>query len=326
MINKELLEQMNPTDNQVPIFMVETPVLFITFARPEYARRTFNAIKKARPRKLYFYSDKAREDRPDEILRNNQIREYINEVDWDCDLKLYFREKHSGDIDTSLWGAYDWIFENEEQAILLEEDCLPSLPFFDFCDQLLPLYKDDKRIWLISGNNFIEGYNPNGYDYFFNYFPYMYGWASWRDRWQKINRGPLPYEKIKEYRLFDQIYTNRKASSEALKFTRKIINTPAWDYRFTMTMKCNGGFDIIPKINLVSNIGLTGEHNKGNPSTFHNRELPDFEKYNISNPPPFVVPDYGYTQEWYDLYYLKRRTLLYKIKSRIIKLYYKYLG
>jgi len=298
--------------------MVNTPVLFITFARPEYARKTFNAIKKAKPSILYFYSDKGREDVPDEIERNDQVRAMVDEIDWDCDLKTFFRETHAGSIDDSLWGAYDWIFENEEQAILLEEDCVPSIAFFDFCDQLLPRYKDDKRIWVISGNNFIEGYNPNNYDYFFSYFPYMWGWASWRNRWQKIIRDPLPYEKIKEYRLFDQIYVDPVAAKQALLFTRKIVNTPCWDYRFTISMKCNGGFGIIPRVNLVSNIGVTGEHNRGNQSIFHGGNLPDFEKYSINSHPPFIVPDFGYSKKWYDSYYLRRKRLFYRIKRRIL--------
>jgi len=299
--------------------MGDIAVLFATFARPDYARQTFNAIKKAKPKKFYFYSNKGRADKPDEIERNNQVRALVDEIDWDCELKTYFREEYV-DIYESLWGAYDWIFENEEQAIILEEDCVPSLAFFDFCEQLLPKYKDDQRVWVISGNNFIEGYNPNSYDYFFSYFPYMYGWASWRNRWQKVIRDRLPYEKIKEYRLFDQIYINPTAVKQALKFTEKIVDTPAWDYRFTISMKCHGGFGIIPKVNLVSNIGISGEHNKGNQSVFHKKTLPDYDKYKISKPPPFIVPDYGYSKHWYDSYYLRKNSLIYKVKNRLLGL------
>jgi hypothetical protein len=299
--------------------MVETAVLLVTFARPEYARKTFDAIRNAKPKKLYFYSDKARKDKPGEIERNNQIRAYVDEIDWDCQLKVFFRDEHSGGIDASLWSAYDWVFKNEEHAIILEEDCVPSLAFFDFCDQLLPKYKLDQRIWVISGNNFIEGYNPNGYDFFYSSFPYMYGWASWSDRWNKVIRGELPYEKIKEYRLFDQIYGDRRAAKQALNFTGKIINTPCWDYRFTISMKCHGGFGIVPKVNLVSNIGIFGEHNSGNGSIFHARKLPAFEKYQISHTPPFIVPDFGYSKYWFDSYYLKKTKSLFKIKNRLLR-------
>ncbi len=301
---------------------MKTPVLFVTFARPDYARQTFNAIKKAKPEKLYFYSNKARKDNSVEIQRNEQIRGFINEIDWNCNLKTYFRDEYV-DIYTSLWSALDWVFENEEQAIILEEDCVPSIAFFDFCNQLLPAFKNDPRIWLISGNNFNDSYNPNGYDYFFSYFPYMYGWASWRDRWHKVIREPLPYEKIKEYRLFEQIYADRVAAKTALKFAKKIVNTPAWDHRFTISMKCNGGFGIIPRINLVSNIGLSGEHNQGKKSIFHAKVLPDFGEYIISKTPPFIVPDYGYSRHWYDSYHRKKTKLLSRVKKRVFHLFEK---
>jgi len=305
--------------NEVKKPKVMAPVLFITFARLEYARKTFDAIKLAKPAKLYFYSNKARSDRPEEFVQNDHIREFIKEINWECDLQTFFRDEYV-DIYTSLWSAIDWIFKNEEDAIILEEDCVASMAFFDFCEQLLSLFKEDHRIWVISGNNFIENFNPNSYDYFFSYFPYLYGWASWRDRWQKVYRDRLPVEKIKEYQLFNQIYVEPAAAKRALKFTEKIVDTPAWDYRFTISMKCQGGFGIIPRVNLVSNIGLSGEHNKGGESIFHKRILPDIEKYNINAHPPFVVPDYGYSKYWYDSYYLKKKNIYYKLKKGLLRL------
>lgn len=298
------------------MYQNSVPVLFITFARHDYARQTFDGIKKARPSKLYFYSNKARIDKPEELERNNIIRSFIKEIDWECNLKTYFREEYV-DVYSSLWSAIDWIFNNEEQAIILEEDCVPSLAFFDFCNQLLPKFKDDLRIWVLSGNNLIEGYNPNGYDYFYSYFPYLYGWASWRNRWQKVIRSRLPYEEILQYKLFDQIYVKPMAVKQALNFTRKIVETPAWDYRFTISMKCNGGFGVIPRINLVSNIGVKGVHNSRFSGFVHKRTLPENREYLIARLPPFVFPDYNYTQQWYKTYYLKKNRIYYKICNRI---------
>lgn len=301
--------------------MTKTPVLFAPYVRPEYARRTFDAIKKAKPEKLYFYCDKAREDRPLDIKKNNEIRAYLNEIDWNCEVKTFLREKHVGDVYASLWSAFDWVFENEERAIILEEDCVPSLQFFDFCDQLLEKYKDDERIWVISGNNFADNYNPNGYDYFYSFFPYMWGWATWRSRWKKVIRDRLPYESIKKYQLFDQIYADKKAARKAYKFTEKIIDTPSWDYRFTISMKCNGGLGVIPKTNLVSNIGIVGANNNGNQNFFHNRPLPETDRYEIKNTPPFVVADYGYSRHWFKVYYMNTtRKLIFKLKKKLFQL------
>lgn len=107
---------------------MDTAVLFETFARPQYARQVFDQIKKAKPKKLYFYSNKARVDRPDEVRNNEEIRSWVKEIDWDCELHTFFREEYV-DVYTSVQGAMDWVFENEEQAIVLEDDCVPSVAF-----------------------------------------------------------------------------------------------------------------------------------------------------------------------------------------------------
>lgn len=274
------------------------PVLFATFARPEYARKTFDQIKKAKPKSLYFYSNKARKDNPEEICKNEIIRAYIREIDWECDLKTYFREEYV-DVYTSLYSAYDWVFDNEEQAIILEEDCVPSLAFFDFCEQLLPLYKDDIRIWLISGNNLIEGYNPNGYDYIFTRYAYQYGWATWSSRWKKIIRGDIPVEKMINYKLFKQLYISDNAANYQVEHAENAYNSQSWDLKLGLTIKCNGGFGIVPTSNLVSNIGIKGENNSIRNRKFHDKIIPNANSYKILKHPDFVIPDFSYEKYFF---------------------------
>ena len=145
--------------------MVQSPVLFITFSRPEYARQTWESIKLAQPKVLYFYSNKARADRVEEQERNDEIRSYIKEINWDCDLHLFFQVEHV-DIYTSLRSAISWLFNNETEGIILEEDCVPTMAFFSFCDQMLSYYRDEQKVWCISGDNYLD-YSPKGKDYFF---------------------------------------------------------------------------------------------------------------------------------------------------------------
>ena len=297
--------------------LFDLPVLFITFARPDYARQTFDAIKRAKPQKLYFYSNKARTDHEDEVKRNEKVRSFIKEIDWECKLELFFRDEYV-DMFTSIWGAIDWIFENEEQAMILEEDCVPSVAFFHFCDQLLTEYKHDQRIWLLSGNNIVSNYNQNNYDYIYSYFPYLYGWASWRDRWKKIFKDKLPYEEIVNYKLLNHIYFSKKYAKQALSRIKEIINTPAWDYRFQLAMKCNGGLGIIPKENLVTNIGLFGENSKGKANMLLHNPLSNKNIYNISKKPPFVVVDYDYNLFFLKHYY-RKKNIFFRIIKRLKK-------
>jgi len=289
------------------------PVLFITFARPEYARKTFDAIKAAKPSKLYFYSDKAHSDKPDEIDRNNQIRDFVvKETDWECELKTFFRDENAG-LYASMLGAIDWVFENETQAIILEEDIVPSLAFFDFCEQLLPKFKDDFRVYYLSGTNLFENYNPNGYDYIFTRRGYYYGFATWKSRWQKVERKNIPFEEMNRYDI-NRFYgltkqqTNylNESEEEAYRFLQTNGSNPCWDYALGFTLKKEGAFGIIPVKNLVKNIGVSGIHSSGAISIAHNLNTSTSDKYIINNPPPFVIPDFKYDKHHVEIFYNKR--------------------
>ena len=303
--------------------IADIPVLYFPFSRPQYARKTFEAIKKAKPKKFYFYCDKAREAFEEEKKNNDVIREYIKEVNWDCELKTWFRDKNIGAYQ-SILDAIDWFFENEEMGIILEEDCLASLAFFDFCRQLLSMYKDDYRVWYIGGNNLIEKYYLGKYDYYFTPFAYQWGWATWRSRWMKIQRNGFDISEIKNYGLYNQLYANKKAAKKACNWlTRQtkttIFKTLSWDYMFNISMRCNGGFGICPKINLSANIGIVGLNNAEYNKRYHNLYIPlDQQYYSIVNHPPFVVSDYNYNKAFFKHILLKKESsLITKIIKKI---------
>lgn len=241
--------------------MVNTPVLFETFARPEYARQSFDAIKVAKPKVLYFYSNKAREDRPDEIRRNEEVRAFIKEIDWECELHTYFRDEYV-DVFTSLWGSLNWFFSCVEEGIILEEDCVPSLAFFDYCEKLLERYRDNSKIRLISGDNFTPEFNPEGYDYFYSHMTHIYGWATWRDRWMDLDRSMSQWDEIKKNK-FIRYYPHvleRLYYGFIIDQTFKIKNEEfrSWDTLTIYNMIKNGEVSVVPKYNLVINIGAIG--------------------------------------------------------------------
>lgn len=277
--------------------MVNTPVLFETFARPDYARQVWDAIKASKPRSLYFYSNKAREDRPDEIKRNEEIRSFVKEIDWECDLHIWFREEYV-DVYTSLKGAVDWVCENEEAWIALEEDVVPTPAFFSFCDQMIDYYKDDLRVWNISGDNFLN-INPGGYDYIFSHYHWMYGWATWRSRWRLIDWEHFNIEETVHSGVINRLYKT-KAQAEKVKDNiichRSFIeNTKCWDYVFSLVCDQRNAVEVVPSEHLITNIGLDGAHHKNGGKTIFNRESTyEGNNYLITQRPPFVLCDYEY--------------------------------
>ena len=298
--------------------MVENPVLFITFVRPEYARKSWDAIKAAQPKTLYFYSNKGRADKEGEIERNEEIRSYIKEIDWDCDLHTWFREE-TVDVYKSLFGAISWLFENEEQGIILEEDCVASLAFFDYCDQLLPKYKDDYRIWMISGDNYFEDKLEINYDYFFSQSFQIYGWASWRTRWNQIDwdKG-IDFNALFDEKVIEANIRNRKCQKAYIKDLNNlrdfIERTRCWDMTFNIYGKLNNALAIVPSSNLVENVGLSGSHSGQEKKGWNNVAVTYSQRsYNTQRYPRFVAPYLQYDIIAFKEQYIKVYGLYYRI-------------
>lgn len=293
--------------------MVKTPILFETFVRDDFARQVFEVIKKAKPCKLYFYSNKGR-NKDNEIERNDKIRSWVKEVDWDCELHTFFRDE-CVDVYTSLKGAVDWVFENEESAIVLEDDVVPTLAFFDFCDQMIEKFKDDRRVWNVSGDNFWN-LNPSGYDYIFSHYHWTYGWATWKDRWLSVSWNDPKIDEFVDSGLFYRLYKTFKQGTYQNKFfkeTKEFINrTKCWDFMFGLAADQSNSCSVYPKEHLVTNIGLTGAHHQKDVKTYVNNEASNIGvSYPIVREPLFVFADQEFDYQLFKLMFpLKKRIKL----------------
>lgn len=235
----------------------DTAVLLLVFNRLETTKKVFRQIQKLKPSKLYIASDGARKHIKNEDLKVNEIREYIlNNIDWDCHIKTKFHDHNLG-CKYSVSSSISWFFKHEPKGIILEDDCLPSANFFDFCQEMLETYKDDKRIWHITGSNFHNGLSFGDGSYYFSNFSYVWGWATWADRWQNYDVEMSKFQVLKKNGLLNQLF-NKKEFRFWLPIyegtSKGEIDT--WDYQWTFTVLINNGLSIIPNNNMISNIGF----------------------------------------------------------------------
>ena len=279
------------------------PVLYITFARPEYARQSFDAIKKAKPTKLYVYSNKARSEKPDEVIRNEEVRKFVEEIDWECDLHTWFRDEYV-DVWTSIPGAINWIYENEDRAIVIEEDAVCSLAFFDFCQKMLNKYEKDQRIWSIGGCNNTKRRVRHQYDYYFSHYSFITGWASWRDRWLKLDFQHIRAREILEADVMKATFCTPREQRMYTRFLKQGMKhyetNKNWDGIFNFTCRAEGAMTIVPAYHLVKNVGRLGVNNKTFlPSPSYKDINYNKDEYEINHEPPFFVADYDFEQELY---------------------------
>jgi len=237
-----------------PPHPLKTAVLFLVFNRLNTTKQVFEAIRQAKPPRLYVAADGPRENKEGEAEKVKAVREYVmDNIDWECEVKTLFRDKNLG-CKYAVSSAITWFFENEEMGIILEDDCLPSQSFFWFCEELLKRYKDDMRIWHIGGCNFQKRKRGDG-DYYFSIYNHVWGWASWANRWKKYD---AELDNISDSIFLKNIFLDKKA----LKYWKKIFQNmkektiDTWDYQWTFCMWYNNGLAILPNKNMISNIGF----------------------------------------------------------------------
>jgi hypothetical protein len=231
-------------------------ILFLIFNRPETTRRVFERIREVRPARLYVAADGAREGRGDEAERCAEARAVIEGVDWECEVKTLFRDRNLG-CKVAVSEALTWFFEQEEAGIILEDDCLPDLSFFPFCDELLERYKDDERVGHIGGNCFLPGVIDRGLSYDFCSFSLIWGWASWRRAWRTCDTEMRFYTEVSSVerkRLFNNLREEIYFSSFISDTLQGRNNT--WDVQYLFSLRHSGMLSVHPAVNLVTNIGL----------------------------------------------------------------------
>ncbi|SHG97621.1 nucleotide-diphospho-sugar transferase [Flavobacterium johnsoniae] len=238
-------------------YKTKSPVLFLIFNRPDVTEQVFEQIKKMQPEKLYVAADGPRKDKSNEEELCSETRSIINKIDWNCEVKTLFREENLG-CKYAVSSAINWFFENEEEGIILEDDCLPSDDFFIFCDAMLEKYRYDTRIRHIGGSNLQMGQKHGEDSYYFSNLTHVWGWASWRRAWKDYDVELSKYKDIDAESSFKLIFSDPIIVDSWKYIFNKMLRNgiDTWDYQWTITNFFNNSLSIIPNVNLISNIGF----------------------------------------------------------------------
>lgn len=238
--------------------MLNTPVLFLIFNRPDVTELVFEAIKKAKPKKLFVAADGPRSNKPGEKEKCEETRKLVLDgIDWDCEVKTLFREENLG-CKYAVSGAISWFFENVEEGIILEDDCLPDPDFFKYCSELLEKYRNDSSVMHIGSNNFNNVSEKRKSSYYFSSYVEIWGWATWRRAWKLYDPEMKAYPGLDKSKFLKNTF---KSSSEREYWTN-CFNTSfenkvdTWDYQWVFCVYLNSGLCITPYTNLVTNLGF----------------------------------------------------------------------
>ena len=297
--------------------MLETPVLFLVFNRPDVTRRVFEKIREVQPKQLFIAADGPRQSHLEDVEKCKEVREIVSCIDWDCQVSTLFREENLG-CGQAVNTAITWFFDTIEQGIILEDDTLPERSFFYFCSALLKKYEDDKRIMMVCGNNGLGRWETR-YSYFFSQLGAIWGWATWRRAWKLYDFYVKKWQIAKRDKVLFSVFRdeNRAAYRETILDNIYAGKIDTWDYQWSFTRLTNSGLSILPSANLICNIGFGEDatHTKQKPKKYKSQTI-----YPSSFPlihPDFVVSDECFDKKLFEelIGYKSKKRLINKIRS-----------
>jgi len=248
--------------------LTRTPVALVIFNRPDVTQRVVQEIARARPSRLLVVADGPRADRASDADACAATREVIERVDWDCEVLRNYSDVNLGCGRRMVTGL-QWVFEQAEEAIVLEDDCLPHPSFFRYCDELLETYRHDERVMHISGDNWNFGEAETPYSYFFSCYCYSCGWASWRRAFRHYDPEMRMWPLVRDTPWLLDLLGDAEAVAFwkpkfELAYTAGVEKIDGWDWQWLFACWAQRGLSILPRTNLISNIGFgaTATHTK----------------------------------------------------------------
>ena len=247
--------------------MFNTPILLITFNRPDHTRRVLTEILKQEPLSLYVSQDGAREGNENDRVKCQDVRNVVNELtdayavgQKDFMLHTLYQEKNLG-CGSGPQAGITWFFENVEQGIIMEDDCLAHPDFFPYCEELLNRYKGTE-VKFINSTLYDDRWKCDG-SYGFSHYMVTGAWAAWRSTWQGFD---LDLKDMSALTFAWHVYrlTGNLAEAEWWWYQVRAIQQDKnkksyWDYQMQIHLFRQNALTIHPAVNLISNIGFDAE-------------------------------------------------------------------
>ena len=306
-----------------------TPILLIAWRRPKETKEVIDSLRGIRPKKLFISCDGARKGNHEEFEKVKQTKEVLrNNISWDCEIKWQISDINLG-CKKGVTKAINWFFSHVNEGIILEDDIVANHDFFTYCENLLERYRFDKRVWCISGSNNQDNIQRGNGSYYFGKIPLIWGWATWKDRWEKYDINISKWPEIKSSNMLNYIFCDdlqKKHWNNIFENFYKFGEPNTWDYPWVLTCLINNGLTAIPNKNLIKNIGFNSN------ATHTKWQLnKDNGVYSIGNnlvEPEFLISDFEAEKYQFDFFFggfskrLKNNPTL-RIKNKLKRIFRK---
>jgi len=242
-----------------------TPIVLIAFNRPRQTAEVVRTIRAQRPARLFIIADGPRPGVETDPEKCAAVRGLVEKIDWPCQVERRFAETNLG-LRRNVAEGLDWVFQQTERAIILEDDCLPHPTFFPFCEELLDRYAEDRQVAAIGGTNLEPSVKipMNDASYYFSRFCHIWGWATWRRAWQLCDHELKEWPALRQTGWLMNICGHRTSENfwrrhfdDAHAAHPHGLNT--WDVAWVFACWRHSMMSIVPRTNLITNIGCGAE-------------------------------------------------------------------
>lgn len=169
---------------------MHSPVLLIAFNRPDFFEQSLRRVLAEVPPRIYIHIDGPRSEA--DTLSQKRMVELV-EMYSSHDTTIHLRQLPQNlGCGNAVNSALDSVFEHEARAVILEDDLAPTQDFFGFADSALAFYENDPSVGLVGGYNATSVYSVwpgTRLKPIHSPKAYIWGWATWRNRWQAYRRG-----------------------------------------------------------------------------------------------------------------------------------------
>ena len=298
-------------------YICKSPVAMIFFNRPDTTKEVLDAIRVAKPPKMYLISDAPREGREDDTEKVAACRKLVGEgIDWPCEVHKNYAESNMGCRDRVASGI-TWVLSQEERTIILEDDVVPSEDFFPYMDTMLEAYKDNRKVMMVSGTNLLKNYHMP-MPYTFSCFSSIWGWGTWARAWKDYDPDVKDWPEVKASGKLMGIHG--RFSYMFLKKDLDSVYThtkDTWDIQWDYCRHMHRGLGVVPRENLIRNIGFDREdatHTTGS-------TVEDFAYGKMTFPLPIVTSvrrDLEYDKAYINKYFGMRKVVNF-VKKKLKK-------
>ena len=242
----------------------KTPILLIAFNRPEKVRLILNILKVLKPENLFISCDGPRDNNHKDKNLCEEVRLIVKNINWQCKVVYRFSKKNKT-CKINVIESINWFFKHNKEGIVLEDDCIPNIHFFYYCEALLKKYRNNNKIMQVNGFSSSNQKSIDGATYYFSKLNDTWGWATWRRAWKFFDKNMKGYKEIKKRNLIEKHYMNKDIANWMTTYFEKSFykKDNIWSAYWSFSILKNDGYTITPFKSLVRNIGVDGSGTSG---------------------------------------------------------------